>query len=175
MLILITGGSKCGKSAAAEKIITSYDLDRYYIATMQPFGDEAQEAVKRHRNIRMNKDFKTIERYTDIQELSFNCESAALLECIGNLCANEMFDKAVFDPTEKIVSAVKALSGKSAVFVVVTSQVGDDGIEYSKETMRYIENMGSINKRLADISDIVIECVYGIPVILKGEKPKCLY
>ncbi|NLT10220.1 MAG: cobinamide kinase, partial [Ruminococcus sp.] len=34
-----------------------------------------------------------------------------------------------------------------------------------------IRELGDINCRLADFSDNVIECVYGVPVLLKGELP----
>ena len=34
--------------------------------------------------------------------------------------------------------------------------------------MEYIKEMGRIDRRLAEFSDNVIECVYGIPIALKG-------
>ena len=38
MMILITGGSKCGKSAAAEAILDGYEGDKFYIAAMEPLA-----------------------------------------------------------------------------------------------------------------------------------------
>lgn len=169
MLVLITGGSKNGKSRIAEKIIENYDIPRFYIATMQPFGEEAYAAIKRHQKMRKNKKFETIEKYTDIDEINLPEKCAVLLECACNLCANEMFSANEKDPVEKIVKGVKKLMKNAEILVVVTNQVGGDGIEYPVSTMKYIENMGKINFELSNSADVVIEAVYGIPVILKGE------
>ncbi len=174
MLILITGGSKNGKSNIAEKIITSYNSKKFYIATMIPFGEEAFEAIERHRKIRLNKHFETIEKYTDIHEVNIDNNSSALLECIGNLCANEMFENKIENPTDKILSGIFKINSRAEVFVIVTNQVGEDGIEYPKDTMNYIKNIGEINRKISEKADCVIEAVYGIPIVLKGELPPCL-
>lgn len=174
MLILITGGSKNGKSHIAEAIIEKYDLPRIYIATMEPFCAEAQTAIERHRKNRAGKGFTTIEKYTDINEVALSDKCAVLLECACNLCANEMFSKGVINPVSKIMSGIESLLEKSEVLVIVTNQVGDDGINYSDETMNYIKNMGKLNIKLAEKADYVIDAVYGIPVFLKGDKSKCI-
>ncbi len=174
MFILITGGCKNGKSAIAEKIICSRKSDRFYIATMQPFGEEAEAAVKRHREMRAGKNFQTIEKYTDIGEIALRSGSSVLLECMGNLCANEMFSAGCADPAGKIINDTRRLIAKSELFIAVTSQVGGDGIIYSDETMKYMESLGRLNSGLAAIADIVIEAVFGIPLVLKGARPECL-
>jgi adenosylcobinamide kinase/adenosylcobinamide-phosphate guanylyltransferase len=77
----------------------------------------------------------------------------------------------VSDPSDKIVNGIKKLSDSVSELVIVTNQVGSDGIVYAEETMEYIRILGEINRRTAEIADNVIECVYGIPVLLKGEIP----
>lgn len=172
MLILITGGSKNGKSSAAEKIITSYDLPRFYIAAMEPYCDEACAAIERHRKMRAGKNFETIEKYTDIHEIELPDNCAVLLECACNLCANEMFSAGCTDPVGKISYGVDRLLEKARILVIVTNEVGSDGIAYPPETMGYIKNMGALNRLLAYKADCVIEAVYGIPVFLKQTFPK---
>lgn len=174
MLILITGGSKNGKSRIAEDIISKTDLPKFYIATMEPYCGEAQEAIERHRAARAGKGFETVEKYTDIGEIVLPRKCAVLLECICNLCANEMFSRNEKKPADKIIAGIKKLSEKAEAFVIVTNQVGGDGIEYPSETMDYVKNMGEINYRIAEISDTVIEAVYGIPMFLKGGEGLCI-
>ena len=169
MITLVTGGSKCGKSALAEKIAGNSEGRKYYIATMKPYGDEALKAIGRHREMRSGKGFRTIEKYTDLHELKFTERGTILLECMGNLCANEMFRERVVNPVEKIVKDVKYLERNSESLIIVTNEVGADGIEYTPETMAYIRYMAEINRNIAGFAENVIECVYGIPVILKGE------
>lgn len=170
MTTLITGGSKCGKSSFAEKHLERFTGRRIYIATMQPFGADAHEAISRHRKMRAGKGLETVEKYTDIHELSLPADCAVLLECMGNLCANEMFSgTAVSDPSDKIIGGIKLLADSVSELVIVTNQVGSDGIPYPEGTADYIRILGGINCRLAEIADNVIECVYGIPIVLKGE------
>ena len=170
MTTLITGGSKCGKSSFAERILEGFPGRKYYLATMQPYGDDAHKAIARHRKMREGKGFETIEQYTGLGTLELPGGSAVLLECMGNLCANEMFrDETVCDPTECILSDIRELSSKTQILVLVTNQVGCDAMDYPDETSRYIRILGEINRRLADDADTVVECVYGIPLVLKGK------
>ena len=170
MMTLITGGSKSGKSRYAEKIPDTFTGKKIYIATMRPYGDEAADAIIRHRKMRSGKGFETVEQYTDIHRLSLPADCSILLECMGNLCANEMFkDGAVCDPTEKIIMGVIHLKKIASELIIVTNETGSDGISYESGTQKYISVLGEINRQLVAIADNVIECVYGIPVALKGE------
>ena len=172
MTTLVTGGSKCGKSSFAEKILEHFTGRKIYLATMQPFCQDAYEAIERHRKMRAGKNFETVEKYMDIHEVSLPEKCALMLECVGNLCANEMFrEEKISDSVNRIVNGIKLLSERTEEFVIVTNQVGGDGISYLDGTSEYIRQLGEINSRIAEISDNVIECVYGIPVILKGEMP----
>ncbi len=174
MLTLITGGGKCGKSRIAEALAASSGLPLCYIATMQPFGPEAEATVARHRGQRAGRGFKTIEQYTDIGSAPVAQGCCALLEDVGNLLANEMFSARAVRPADKIVRGVRELCGRAASLIAVTNEVGCDGFAYPPETTEYIALMGEINRRLAEEAELVIEAVCGIPLVLKGERPKCL-
>ena len=169
MMILVTGGSKCGKSRCAESLFDNHTEQKYYIAAMKPFGEEAHAAIARHRKMRAEKGFLTVEQYTDINRADIADGCAVLLECMGNLLANEMFRGGeAADCTEKIISDVLRLYQRTSLLVIVTSQVGSDGIRYEAGTAGYITALGRINQALAAKADRVIECVYGIPVAIKG-------
>jgi len=170
MLILITGGSKCGKSGIAENLLKKFRKNKFYIASMIPYGDEAYKAIENHKKMRQGKGFQTIEKYTDIQDTEIPENSAVLLECMGNLCANEMFSgDSIFNPVNKIISGVRKIYDNCNMLVIVSNNVGNDGIEYDSGTSDYIRYLSQINMCIADFADIVIECIYGIPVILKGD------
>lgn len=170
MTVLVTGGAKCGKSHFAEKFFSGFEGRKFYIATMQPYGEEAFAAIERHRKLRAGKGFETVEKYTDIEGISVPESCGLLLECTANLCANEMFkDGEITDPTDKIIRGFEYLKNRAKLLVIVTNEVGNDGVDYDKGTAKYIEAMGEINRRAAELADRVVECVYGIPVPLKGE------
>ena len=170
-MTLITGGSKCGKSTFAEKLLSSHEGRKIYIATLRPYGNNAEDIIARHVRMREGKGFITVEQFTDIEKAPVTVGDAVLLEDIGNLSANEMFtENGIVSPVDKVVNGIKLLSGKVTDLIIVTNEVGCDGIEYAPGTMDYISAVSAINRSIAGSADNVYECVYGIPVALKGEK-----
>lgn len=178
MMTLIIGGSGSGKSAFAEDYLLSVSEDRkkYYIATMQVCDAESREKVNRHRRLRGGKGFVTIEQPADIERAAEKMEGAevtALLECVSNLTANEMFSGETPETKEavaaKIVEGIESLDRRVSRLVIVSNNVFEDGKVYDTATTEYIRVMGSINEKLADMADTVIEVVVGIPLVIKGE------
>ena len=94
MLIVVTGVSGSGKSEYAEQICCKLSGDRkkYYIATMQPYGEEGKKRILRHHRLRSGKGFETIEQYMHIGEAAerISNKPVVLLECMSNLLANEL-------------------------------------------------------------------------------------
>ena len=171
MTILVTGGSKCGKSGFAESLLESCSGTKIYLATMQPFGDDDRAAIERHREMRKNKGFHTVECYTDLDWLHLPQGSHVLLECIGNLTANEMFrESPPQNVAAHILNGILRLQQDAENLVIVTNQVGSDGIRYEALTQRYISVIGTLNRMLAEHADAVYECVCGIPICLKGAR-----
>lgn len=173
MMILLTGGSGCGKSSFAEKLCVQFPSPRWYIAAMRPFGEGSEAKIARHRILRQGKGFETFERYTDVENLVLPQRGTALLECICNLTANEMYDDMgnVSDPYDRVMAGVAALRRQSDHLVVVTNDVGSDDGDYPESVKEYIRVMGRINASLAAQADAVAELVCGIPIVLKGELP----
>ena len=174
MLILLTGGSACGKSSYGEKIALLGPKPLYYIAAMQPYDDECLKKIARHRELRKDKGFETIERYTGVDTLELpQTGGTALLECVCNLTANEMYIRpdAPVDPVETVVAGVVNLRRQTDTLIVITNDVGSDNEIYSEETRCYIRAWGMINARVAAMADRVYELVAGIPLPLKGEQP----
>ena len=179
MMTLIIGGSGSGKSAYAEDYIISLskEIKKYYIATMKIYDKESERKIERHRMLRNGKGFVTIEQSENISEATekmANGEGTALLECISNLTANEMFAQGIPETeetiTEKIVKGIDALNKKLTHLVIVSNNVFEDGKVYDETTMTYIRAMGRINTVLAKMADEVIEVVVGIPVVIKSTK-----
>ena len=193
MITLIIGGSGSGKSAYAENYMNSISEDRkkYYIATMQIYDEEGKRKVERHRMLRGGKGFSTIEQPLDIGNAAEKLEDGdktALLECISNLTANEMFLEEVPGTeeviTEKIIGGIAVLNRELTHLVIVSNNVFEDGNVYDKTTMAYIRAMGRINQKLAEMADEVVEVVVGIPIVIKaknvslqkkGKKTKCIF
>lgn len=176
MLALVTGGSGSGKSAYAENLCLKLqkgreDIPKIYIATMYPFDSEAFRKIDRHRELRKNKHFDTIECFTGLKNVILNEKNTTvLLECMSNLTANEMYQEngAGLQTVEEICKGLDALCAQAADVVVVSNEIFSDGMEYDEETFRYQKYLGKINQYIAAKADLVVEVVYGIPLRQKG-------
>lgn len=173
MTALVTGGAASGKSAYAESLVLrSPARPRIYLATMEPFGAEAEQRIEKHRAMRAAKGFQTLERYTDIMGVTVPAGSAVLLECLGNLCANELYSPGGAGKEragEAIFDGILRLAGQCADLVIVSNEVGSGGSAYEGDTLAYIRLLASLHRRLAAWADMVCEVACGLPVYHKGE------
>lgn len=189
MITLVLGGSGSGKSAYAEHLLDG-KTNKYYIATMQVYDAEGEKKVARHRKLRAGKGFVTIEQPRDLEKISLayvfqktkgkigerdfrqgrseENRICALLECMSNLVANEMFSGEEMVPEDEVVrhvlQGVRTLAAKVDELVIVSNNVFEDGIAYEEATQTYIRALGRINTGVAAIADTVTEVVVGIPV-----------
>ena len=182
-MILVTGGSGSGKSAFAEERVLRLHqaleeaentaVPLYYIATMQVYGEEGEKKVARHRRMRADKGFVTVEQFRDAAEAlkKMYIRRVALLECVSNLTANEMFPEDEIRTedavAQKVTGDILRLAAETAGLVVVTNNVFEDGVPYDETTLAYIRALGKINRNLAAAAREVWEVAAGIPVCLK--------
>ena len=165
MLRLVTGGSGSGKSRYAEDLILSFGpRKRYYIATMMPWDGECRRRIERHRRMRAEKGFETVEQYLDLETLSLEPGAAVLLECLSNLAANDAGLSWKSQVETRLAEGIFRLETQAAELVVVTNEIFSDGVAYDGETMNYMEVLGRTNARLAARAGQVTEVVYGIPI-----------
>ncbi len=172
-MILLTGGSACGKSTFAEHLLIMRAQPRYYIAAMRPYGSEGVLRIERHRAMRADKGFITIERYTDMAGLKLPLRGTVLLECLCNLTANEMFDEEGVgdEASDAVIRGLENLREQASELIVVTNEVGSGKESFNDQTPGYIEVLGRVNRRAAEMSDTVLELVCGIPLVIKGDMP----
>ena len=169
MIVLLTGGSGCGKSTYAEKIIAALPKEkRVYIATMQIYDQESVQRVRRHRAHRADKGFLTVECPKNLSCANVQKGSIVLLEDLPNLLANEMFDGGEW---ERIIPDLTELAAKCDHLVMVTNDVFADGVTYDDDMQDYLKRLAKINSHAAALADYAAEVVYSIPITLKGAAP----
>lgn len=178
MLVLVTGGAASGKSELAENIVCRLAGGKpmLYVAAMETEGEEAQKRIARHRALRAGKGFTTLEHAKQFDRIAVPAGyTAALFECMSNALANEMFSPqgAGENWKQSILSGMEMLSTACAHVVVVTNDIFTDGVTYDAWTMKYLYALGELNRLLSQRADAVVESVFGIPVIIKGEINLC--
>lgn len=173
MISVFSGGSGSGKSELAEKYAVHLwnksgkkSGGLYYYATMRIWDREGEMRVEKHRKQRAGRGFITEECPSRLNTKI--ADSVILLECLSNRLANAMFSDRDEDPERLILDEIEALSEKNSV-VVVTNEIFSDGEEYDAQTERYRRMLGRLNCELSRRAELVVESVYGIPVVHKGK------
>ena len=80
MLTLVIGGAASGKSAYAEHLAVQSGGPRYYLATMQVWDAECAARVAKHRAMRAQKQFATVECPQNLHLVRLPQRGTALLE-----------------------------------------------------------------------------------------------
>ena len=170
MLTLVVGGAASGKSEYAERLVLQTALPRYYLATMQVWDAECAARVEKHRRMRAEKQFETLECPLHLGTVHLPARGTALLEDLGNLTANELYDPAGAGETaaSAILDSLDRLAAQCEHLVVVSNEVFSGGANYAGDTDRYLKALAQVNNALAARADAVVRVVCGIPVYHKG-------
>ena len=68
MFMLVIGGAASGRGAFAEACSAACGAPALYVATMEPFGEEAAARIERHRSQREGAGFVTLECPRDLAQ-----------------------------------------------------------------------------------------------------------
>ena len=183
-LVLVTGGSRSGKSNFAESLCIDRKNSTAYIATSIPFDDEMKDRVRKHKESRPS-DWETYEIFKDIysvvEDLS-NRHKTVILDCVTLLVNNLMFEREIdFDkctPDEannlegyikqQVEGLIKEIEKTDLYFVIVTNELGMSLVPDNKLCRIYSDIVGRINQYIAKHADEVYFVVSGIPMKIKG-------
>ena len=173
MLTLVLGGAASGKSGYAESLVMKTALPRYYIATMQVWDAECAARVEKHRRMRAAKQFETVECPLHLDAVRLPDRGTVLLEDLGNLTANELYDPAGAgaDAAGVILRGLDVLAAQCKNLIVVSNEVFSGGADYAGDTDRYLLALAQVNNALAARADNLVRVVCGIPVYYKGVEP----
>lgn len=179
-IVLVTGGSRSGKSTFAEKLLEDKD-DVLYIATAIVTDKEMEKRIENHKN-RRNVKWGTYEGYKELDKV---CKEDAhryiMLECVGTMITNLMFDKNYdFDtmPQDEISELTQSikfelekmiLSAKEndKELIIVTNEVGWSLVPEYRLGRIFSDILGHLNQFAASLSDEVYLVACGLPLKLK--------
>lgn len=167
-IILITGGSRSGKSSYAERLAMELSDCPVYLATARIWDEEFRERVRRHRERRGPQ-------WTNLEEEKFLSRHAlagrvVLVDCLTLWCTNFFFD--LESDADRALEAAKAefdrFTAQDATFLFVTNEIGMGGTSDNAIQRKFTDLQGWMNQYTAASADEVILMVSGIPVKIKG-------
>lgn len=199
MIIFISGGAKNGKTTLGQDLAVKLAKGiagagetgamepgngaetvalHYYVATMIPADGEDRERIRRHIEDREGMGFETIEVGRDILSCleDADCNGTFLLDSVTALVLNELFP----DPlscemdvaaAEKCAENVAAFATSVKNAVIISDYIYSDTARYDEVTEVYRRCLANVDRKVAQISDVVVEVSAGNYIIHKGEMP----
>lgn len=167
-VILITGGSRSGKSSYAEQLALSLSDAPVYLATARIWDDEFRERVRRHKE-RRGPQWTNLEeeKYLSLHDLAGR---VVVIDCLTLWATNFFFD--LDSDVDAALDALKAefdrFTDQDATFLFVTNEIGMGGVSDNTVQRRFTDLQGWMNQYVASHADEVILMVSGIPVKIKG-------
>ena len=173
MLYFVSGGSASGKSALAERICCALPGEHVYIATMPVRTAEDERKVARHHALRAGRGFAyTLEMPDRLGPVPEGV--TVLFECLSTFTANRMFSGEP-EPADGWEAALWAelqpLLALPEHTVIVSAEVGCDGLDFDELTEGYRAVLTGLGRRLAAAADCAVESVCGRAAVHKGRLP----
>jgi adenosylcobinamide kinase/adenosylcobinamide-phosphate guanylyltransferase len=178
-IILITGGSRSGKSTYAQCIAESIPEDRTYIATCPVVDEEMEKRIRKHKEARRAGNWHTIEEPTNLAAALIKAGKSRVIvvDCLTLWINNLMYDAesqnrdlGEDEIVERCGDVLDACSAISGTIIFVTNETGMGIVPDNPLSRRYRDLAGRCNQVMADRADAVAFMVSGIPLTVKGEK-----
>ncbi len=176
-VILVTGGSRSGKSAYAQKIAEALPGPRAFVATCPMVDDEMRERIRKHQLERQAANWKTLEETVDLTGALRGARESfkvVLVDCLTLWINNLMYEAQVDgrDITEDDIAhrcrellAVCAELSDTVIFV--TNEVGMGIVPDNPASRLYRDLAGRCNQIMAAGADTVTLVSCGLPLHLK--------
>lgn len=165
--ILVTGGSRSGKSLFAEELTLSFGKKPSYLATAINIDDEMNKRINVHKKRRKNLWYEYESPLNLIETLKkTDKDSPILIDCI-TLWLNNIFYKKKNWRTE-VDKFSKFLVNLNQPLILVTNEVGSGLVPMNKLSRNFQDASGITNQILASVCDDVYLVVCGIPTKIKG-------
>ncbi len=163
-IILIGGGARSGKSRFALEKARAIEGTRAFVATAQASDEEMSARIQRHREER-GQEFSTIEEPIELPRIIADAKFDVLvIDCLTLWLSNIMFVNKTCE-TEALINAAQSAKG---TIIFVTNEVGSGIVPTDHAVSRdFRDRAGTLNQRIAAISDEVYFMVFGQPLRIK--------
>ena len=178
-LILVTGGSRSGKSAFAQGLAEALSGLRAFVATCPVIDPEMGARIRRHQEDRNGRDWRTIEEPLDLAA-AFQCansESVVLIDCLTLWVNNLLFEAeqkgkslSEVDAASRCLPVLEAARAHGGTVIFVTNEVGMGIVPETPLGRRFRDLAGRVNQMIAADCDEVFLVVCGQPLQIKFQK-----
>lgn len=176
-MILVTGGTRSGKSNLAEQLAGEMGGRILYVATAEAGDEEMRQRIERHQAQRP-KEWGTLTAPRNALDLLRRAEGewdTLLFDCLTLYVTNLLLEQEADspDPEISLLADMRLLASYLAEAwpqaVVVTNEVGSGIVPGDRLSRLFRDLQGRVNQLFARTAQDVYFCVSGIPVKVKGQ------
>lgn len=175
-IILITGGTRSGKSEYARKTAEALPGNRAFVATCLATDEEMSRRIKKHQQERLKADWHTIEEHLELAGTLRKLEGfdVLLVDCLTLWISNLLYEArdqesglSEEDMVGKANELLNACSGLAGTVIFVTNEVGSGIVPENSLSRLYRDLVGRCNQVIAAGADEVYMVACGLPLDLK--------
>lgn len=178
-ILLVTGGSRSGKSAYALKVGQAVSGPRTFIATCPLTDDEMKRRIEAHQLERSSGNWKTVEEQVALGEALEREKTAAvvIVDCLTLWVNNILYETQ--KTTENLTEATMTKRSRELLYacrnlpgliIFVTNEIGMGIVPENKQTRLYRDLIGRCNQTIAAGADAVVMVICGIATFIKGKR-----
>ena len=173
-LLLVTGGSRSGKSRYALERANAWGRHVLYVATCQPADEEMWERVRRHQAERPAT-WTTVEPGVGVMaaiQAQGPQADGILLDCLTLYVSGLLMSGAgELQIAERVDELCLALRKFDCPTAIVTNEVGWGVVPESPLGRLFRDAAGRANQAVARHAQEVVLLVSGVPVVIKSDGP----
>jgi adenosylcobinamide kinase/adenosylcobinamide-phosphate guanylyltransferase len=174
---LILGGTRSGKSRYALSLAARFPAPRLFVATCEPGDEEMCARIEEHRQER-GPQWETRETPLKLAETLAGDRDGygvVLVDCLTmwltNLMLREPDNPAGLQ--QGLDDLLQTLAARRRPTILVSNEVGWGIVPENPLAREFRDQAGRLNQRVAQIADLVVLVVAGIPLLLKvGDLPE---
>jgi len=169
---LILGGARSGKSRYAENLAVKSNKKLLYIATASVQDDEMLARVEQHKKDRKSQQWITIEEPLSLaQALQENAttDTIILVDCLTMWLNNLLANNNKLRLQTELKSLLTCLESLPCEVIFVSNEVGMGIVPMGELTRQFVDESGRLHQQLAQIVDIVVIMVAGLPLFIKPQ------
>lgn len=165
-LTFLLGGARSGKSAHAERLVTTLPSPWIYLATAEAWDEEMRARIASHQ-ARRGEGWRTINAPLQLADVLDKIESGVpvLVDCLTLWLSNHML--AENDVDTECARLTGLLSNPRGPWFVVSNEVGQGIVPDNALGRRFRDAQGRLNQMAATAADEVLLMVAGIPMKVK--------
>jgi adenosylcobinamide kinase / adenosylcobinamide-phosphate guanylyltransferase len=173
-LALILGGARSGKSRYGLGLAARCPAPRLFVATCEPRDAEMEARIEAHQQER-GSDWATREVPLELAAALRDGQDhygVILVDCLTMWVSNLLLQEGATQGGIQTAceDLLEALAQTGAPTILVSNEVGWGIVPDNAMARKFRDQAGWLHQRLAQVADLVVLMVAGVPMLIKSER-----